>query len=231
MKVLVIESNDFRKNKIITMLEGLGWVLGAELDSFEQIGLYLNIHTPDLIIANMSLGSESVIQQFLVETMQKSIPVLFLVAFDDKEDYNYYLLNPFNPQGLKAAFHLLSNPVTDMPTPLTGIEVRDKQQKKIIPFEDILWIEVERNYCFIKTQNSRYGLIISLSKLMQTLDKRFIQIHRGCVVNSDHIDLVRMSQQEIKINNTVWVIGRLYKANVRDFLTKNQQTNIITIIR
>jgi DNA-binding LytR/AlgR family response regulator len=226
MKVIVIENDKIGKQQIRAMLVDINWTLLAIVGSIEEIHPYLKENTPDLIIVNMFLGTKNSHTDLLKQTKERNIPVLFIIPYNEKNTPSSesksinFVLSPFHQVGFKAVTSLLA---FNKPAQPTGIEIRDKQQqKKIIPFEDILWIEVERNYCFLKTQNSRYGLIKSLNKLMPLLDKRFVQIHRNCVVNTDCIDSVKIAQQELRVNKTLLPIGRLYKTNVLAFLAQQK---------
>jgi two-component system, LytTR family, response regulator LytT len=219
MKVLVVENSPSKKEKIIATIGDLEWTLLEAVSSLEQATAYLVGNTPDLIIANMFLGDETHIEGLLTATEKQNIPILFLMPSGTDAPYINFLLKPFHKQSLKAAASLLLPSIPLKTDKSVGIQVRGKQQqKKIIPLEEILWITVERNYCFLKTENNRYGLKTSLSQLMPLLDKRFMQIHRSCVVNSDYIDSVKISRQELRVKTTVLPVGRFYKNDVLTYL-------------
>jgi two-component system, LytTR family, response regulator LytT len=224
MKVLVVENEKTNQDKIVTMLSDLGWDLLKMVENIEQASAYLIECTPDLIIANMLLGNEPHLQALLVDAEKQNVPVLLLIPSDTEgQPYINFLLKPLHKQSLKAVANLVLPNILLKPIKPQGIEVRGKQQqKKTIPFEDILWISVERNYCFLKTDNSRYGLKTSLSQLLPLLDKRFIQIHRGCVVNTHYIDSVKISQQELRIKTTILPIGRLFKNELLIYLSERE---------
>jgi hypothetical protein len=180
---------------------------------------------PDLIIINDTITEKEESVLALIEEIKKSgINILFLnkidsllnisgIKYTDSEDYATLDKNIFNI----PSTNILDKPRSNH----QSIEVRGKQQQKIyIHFEQILWIDVERNYCFLKTEQDRYGLKISLSKLITLLDKRFLRIHRGCIVNSDYISSVQLSKQQLRVKNNVLMIGRLYKSELLNFLAE-----------
>lgn len=66
---------------------------------------------------------------------------------------------------------------------------------KLIPIQEVLWFEVQDKYITVATREGDSVIRISLRDLLAQLDaKMFWQVHRGTVVNSQHIDLAKRDE-------------------------------------
>ncbi|MCH4822810.1 response regulator transcription factor [Gramella lutea] len=67
------------------------------------------------------------------------------------------------------------------------IKHRDRMLK--ISLDDIQYIEADRNYCKVYSENKNYLLVTTLKEVEEKLiDRRFLRIHRSYIVNISHID-------------------------------------------
>ena len=64
---------------------------------------------------------------------------------------------------------------------------KGKVLKKVL-IDEIVYIEVEKKYCNIITENEKFVILISLTKIMELLDvTKFCRIHRNFIVNTSKI--------------------------------------------
>jgi two-component system LytT family response regulator len=78
---------------------------------------------------------------------------------------------------------------------------KGKTLKKIIT-EDIVYIEVEKKYCNIITDNDKFVILISLTKILELLDaSKFCRTHRNYIVNTEKI------MEIIPVDNVVVLTG------------------------
>jgi DNA-binding LytR/AlgR family response regulator len=66
---------------------------------------------------------------------------------------------------------------------------------KLIPVSEILWFEAEDKYITVATRDGDSIIRMPLRELLEQLDEQlFWQVHRGTVVNSQHIALARRDE-------------------------------------
>jgi DNA-binding LytR/AlgR family response regulator len=64
---------------------------------------------------------------------------------------------------------------------------KGKALKKVL-IEDIVYIEVEKKYCNIITENEKFVTLISLTKILEFLDaSKFCRTHRNYIVNTEKV--------------------------------------------
>ena len=66
------------------------------------------------------------------------------------------------------------------------------------------------------TANQNYEVNMSLNKFLDMVDKRFIQIHRACIVNSTKVNFYNWTDGLITFNNneTIKYCSKTYKNNI-----------------
>lgn len=85
---------------------------------------------------------------------------------------------------------------------------KDRKQIKVY-FDTILYIKSEKDYICIHCNDIKHLIKYSLITFHQLLDKRFIQIHRSYIINSDKI--TAFTKQDIEINKIEIPIGNSFK--------------------
>tara|TARA_R110001592_G_scaffold17935_11_gene75082 strand:- start:173 stop:1048 length:876 start_codon:yes stop_codon:yes gene_type:complete len=107
----------------------------------------------------------------------------------------------------------------DDKTPILNIKIGNK--RKIIPIENILWIEAD-DYC-VKVHtinNTNYTMRSTLKALENKLNTSFLRVHRKAIVNMQMIKEVNLSNSpKLMLNNNVEVpISKSNIKRVKDFL-------------
>jgi DNA-binding LytR/AlgR family response regulator len=125
---------------------------------------------------------------------------------------------------LKAVGKVQSPQMTSPPPPT---EPRDsyvyfKVDKKMIKtrIADILYIESIKDYVKVRTPDKEIITQQKISYLEESLPREtFLRIHRSFIINVDRVDAY--SATEIEIGKHSLPIGRNYKQEVLDALSKN----------
>ena len=223
IKILVVEDEMIIGAKISMFLTQLGYEVTGILPRAEEALLHIKDNTPDIILLDIQLkGDMNGIA--LANILQKDyeIPVIFLTANTDDNTFQLakaakpyaFLAKPFKKLDLQRALELTinlmatativkdENPVTEEnPIQILSdrIFVRYKRKMVKILFEDILYIEAERNYCRIITKDQSYLLTMPMKSLENKLPPALFQrIHRSYVVNLSHIE---------EVEDTIVVVG------------------------
>ncbi|WP_018620618.1 LytR/AlgR family response regulator transcription factor [Spirosoma luteum] len=225
MRILLIENDPEWAAALATMIESLGYQLMGTAHSLSLAEEMLKKQPPDLIIGDVLMNNSSVVE-FLQRIPTVHCPVIFATTCTDLVQYELagqrndtrYLIKPFHALTLRSAIDsVLRKPAP--PEVRKGVAVRGpNNQRVMVAFNTIHYIRVERNYCFLLAQNKKYALKISLAKLLQQLDGRFVQIHKGFCINGDYITRTDLSGNQLFINEEALPIGYNYRKKVVDFL-------------
>ena len=66
--------------------------------------------------------------------------------------------------------------------------IRDSGTVKVIPFDDIDWIDAAGDYMCVHALGETHIMRITMLELLNKLDdKQFVRIHRSTVVNIDRV--------------------------------------------
>jgi len=168
-------------------------------------------HTPDLLLLDVQMpGMDGF--DVLRAIGPTAVPALvFVTAYDRYALKAFethaldYLLKPFSDErfaevmtrvrnrlsekqladsGRRLASLLASRPAEE--TPAT-IVVREGSRTLVIPLDDIIWIEAEDYYVRLHMREKRTLVRLTLKKLADTLDQRFVRVHRSAIVNIHHV--------------------------------------------
>lgn len=89
-----------------------------------------------------------------------------------------------------------------------------------IYLKDILYIyrdTIERKLVIITT-NNKYLVSMTIQKLLEKLDKRFIQIHRACIVNNERVTLYNWNEGYFELDNAekVFMLSKSFRKDDKD---------------
>ncbi len=216
LKILIVEDEMLIGAKISLFLTELGYDVTAILPRAEEALLHLQENLPDIALLDVRLkGDMDGIA--LAELLQKqhNLPIIFLTANADDATFNLakatkpfaFLAKPFRKTELQRAIELTINRMEaeanngaaaapkaeEENTYLLDdrIFVRFKDRMVKIVFSDIRYVEADRNYCRVFTQNKEYLLTMPMKALEDKLPPaQFQRIHRSHIVNLAHVDEV-----------------------------------------
>ena len=107
-------------------------------------------------------------------------------------------------------------------TSVLNIKIGNK--RKIIPVDEVLWIEAD-DYCVkVHTTNQQcYTMRSSLKALSLKLDTNFLRVHRKAIANMTMIKELSLSQSPNLIlnDNTEVPVSKSHLKTVRDFLSNS----------
>lgn len=224
IKILVVEDEMIIGAKISMFLTELGYEVTGILPRAEEALFHIKDNTPDIILLDIQLkGDMNGISLANILQKEYQIPVIFLTANTDNSTFQLakeakpyaFLAKPFNKLDLQRALELTINLMTKSTVVKDGntaseetpiqilsdrIFVRYKRKMVKILFEDIIYVEAERNYCRIITTNKEY----ILSRPMKSLENKlpvahFQRIHRSYIVNLSRVE---------EVDDTFVVVGQ-----------------------
>ena len=172
--------------------------------------LFLDIHMPEMT------GIE------LMSALQHPPHVVFTTAYDQfaLDGYNLgvvdYLLKPIEyARFLQAVnkideFHGNRNPESSF-TYFNENHVYHK-----VYFEDVLYVESQKNYLKIVTRDKEIKILHSLMEMEKKLPNDFLRIHRSYIISKRHIEMVQSNK--IVVGGHSIPIGSSYRSKVNELI-------------
>lgn len=193
-----------------------------------EASMFLKNETVDLIFLDINLPDIS--GMHFLKSLSNPPKVIMTTAYPDYavESFEYdaivdYLVKPISFERFYKAINKVmrlennkSQSITkNAPSKSIYINV-DKTMHKI-SFNAVLYVESDRNYVTIVTENKKLSYIETLKKLAIKLDdERFLQAHKSFIVNTNKID--KIAGNELFIGEKRIPIGRTFKKEILDII-------------
>lgn len=215
IKILIVEDEMIIAAKISLQLTNLGYEVSGMVPRGEDALVHIKESVPDLILIDIQLKGKLDGIETAREIIQISkIPIIYLTANSDEATFNRakttkpaaFISKPFKQLDLQRAIELSisrmenngqdilfdTNSDNEKPFILSDrIFVRHKEKMIKIMVTDILYIEADRNYSRIFTQQKEYLLSVTLKTIEEKLSmKYFLRIHRSYLINIMLVDEV-----------------------------------------
>ena len=243
VKILVVEDDDTNLLTLEAALFNLGYADWLHADSSEAALEIIKSNKPDVILMDISIKGNLDGIGFAKAIKHLGVPVIFITGFDDAETHrkakvvnpNAYLVKPFNNLTLETAIdaatrsfvETVSTTEENFESPPSDVILKDcifikngTILQKVL-FADILWIKSEGNYSIIYTEQKKFAIRISLSRILERLpDVMFVRVHKRYSVQIALIDRIDTFYKELYIGKNNIPIGRTYKEQLLTFLNK-----------
>ncbi|GAB2628000.1 hypothetical protein GCM10027035_23190 [Emticicia sediminis] len=228
VKILIIEDDLVHSIFVESIIMESKYELVGSANTLEKGKAMIDGYKPDILIADVQF-QHSTIFELIKENDMKNISFVFMTGHLESDFYenaldvpqSTFIAKPFHKFTLLSALDLLVSkyPVVDTDQYIT---IRGLQQQVIkIPFYEITWLQSEGNYCFIHTTHQRkYTKKVSLTKLIQDLDNRFIMVHKGFAINTNFILRIDLGSKIINIQDAEIPIGRGFRKELNPFINK-----------
>ncbi|GGG38776.1 LytR/AlgR family response regulator transcription factor [Bizionia arctica] len=181
---------------------------------------FLNNHTVDLVFLDINLPDISGID--FIKTIKNPPAIIMTTAYPDYAVSSFeletivdYLVKPFSfDRFLKSINKAKERIEKTEKISENGLEEIlflnvDKTLHKI-ETNSIVYIESNRNYITVITDNKKLSYIDSLKNWIQKLpNNQFIQVHKSFIINRKYVE--KISGNEIYVQGNRIPIGRTYK--------------------
>ncbi len=231
--IYIVEDEPLYLRKIKRTIEELNYEIVAHSDNSDTAYIQVQDMKPDLMLVDINInGTMNGLQ--LVEKLQETheIPTIFVTSFNDKETFNRskelkpfaFITKPFEPSDLQRAIELAFVNVNQG----SRVDVSEKEPANYlvndsifaksghriekVPISDILYIEVENNYCTLHTSgDKKYVLRMNMEAVLDYLPEGFIRTHRKFSVNIHRIDSIDLQDSVVYVQGYSVGVGRAYK--------------------
>ncbi|WP_111309225.1 LytR/AlgR family response regulator transcription factor [Confluentibacter sediminis] len=210
VNVLIVEDTPAESDALVQVLTANNYTIVGVATSFKNaLELFYN-STVDIVVIDIFLNGNPDGISF-AETISispnASKPFVFLTSSTDRKIFERakltqpfsYLMKPFNELEILYALEMAVEKFYAQPDVFLGDQEdtiissqylfikKGKSLKKVI-ITDIIYIEVEEKYCNIITENEKFVILISLTKILKLLDTSiFCRTHRNYIVNTEKI--------------------------------------------
>lgn len=218
MKAIIIDDEPLARSVVKEYLESFPQIEIAEEcnDGFEGVKAIMQ-HHPDVIFLDIQMPKINGFE--MLELIEQPPAVIFTTAFDEYAIKAFethavdYLLKPFSKERFeKAVTKLLNQPNTvqqkqateeliqgknDVPSQNERIVVRISGKIKIIPVNQVQYIEASDDYVKIHTPEGGFLKNKTMSFYEQSLDPdQFVRTHRSYIVNIQEITRIDPYEKE-----------------------------------
>lgn len=236
IKILIVEDEMIIAAKISLHLTQLGYEVSGIIPRGEEAILHCKQSPPDLLLLDIHLNGtiDGIETATLLQAENIDIPIIYLTANADEGTFERakntspfaFISKPYKKLDLQRAIELVVSRLKANAGTLTisdneiapetpyilsdRIFVRHKNRMVKLYLKDILYIEAERSYCRILTNEIEYLLSMPLKVLAEKLaENNFFRIHRSYIVNLQQIDAI--AETHIVISKKAIPIGKSYK--------------------
>jgi DNA-binding LytR/AlgR family response regulator len=180
---------------------------------------FLNQESVDLVFLDINLPDMSGLD--FIKTVKNPPAIIMTTAYSEYAVGSFelativdYLVKPFSFDRFLRAINKAKDRI-EIPKPVSNENENsiflnvDKTLHKIV-LNNILYIESERNYITVVTENKKLSYIDSLKNWNEKLPKNvFIQVHKSFIVNTTFVS--KISGNTIYVKDNKIPIGRTYK--------------------
>lgn len=241
INVLVIEDNPLESEDLTSVLIQNGYhVVGVATNFNEALTLFY-ANAIDVVIIDIFLAGKPdgiIFAETINIVPNASKPFVFLTFSKDRQIFERaklthpfsFLLKPFNELEILYAVEMAVEKFYAQPNVFLNekdnavmsneyLFIKKKDSLKKIAVTDIVYIEVEERYCNVITENEKFVIQISLTKIMELLDPMlFSRTHRNFIVNTDKIEEVLVADNLIVLKgNHKVTLSDKYKDFIHKF--------------
>ncbi|NHF59462.1 response regulator transcription factor [Flavobacteriaceae bacterium TP-CH-4] len=228
-RILIVEDDMIIGANLSLQLTKLGYeVTGIESRGEAAIS-NVKEHIPDLLLLDINLkGSLDGIETAKAIRKYVDLPIIYLTANTDDATFEKakethpkaFITKPFNRLNLQRTIALvLEQPKEGSGTGRLHLDievlsdrffVRHHGKMEKLLFDEILYIEADRNYSTIFTAKGNYVLTSTLKTMEERLPTtQFVRVHRSYMVNLSNVDIV--ADHHLEIGRTVIPLSKSHK--------------------
>lgn len=218
MKVLVVEDEPLISEMIAKSLRLEGYQVEAAKTGEEGLEKIGEIN-PDLVLLDVLLpriDGWEVLTRMRDDQRTRSIPIIMLTALSDEKSKvqglrggaDDYVTKPFSSLELMARVEAVlkrSERSGHRDSTRSQIPARKGDKIYLINVDDINFVNIQREYTYLHTDNDRFLTNHTLSELEKMLDpSKFFRAHRGYIVNLQKVkEIIKVgtSSYELTMND------------------------------
>jgi len=240
MNCIAVDDEVLALKKIQRFADKIDYLnLLGTFDSALSTFSYLRENQVDLIFLDIQMDEFTGIQ--LLETLKNPPYIILTTAFDEyalkayELDVVDYLLKPipferFIKAVEKVYARFLKDNSQNKPIPQSNTQntpseeadytfIKSGNKTMKVYFNKILYIEGQRDYLQIHTEDNRIMTLLNFKKMQEMLDpQKFVRVHKSYIIAIDKIDYIE--NNAIKIKQKLIPVSSTYKVAFYNLLNK-----------
>jgi len=240
INVLIIEDTASESDELKKVLIKNNYNVVGIATSFQDALTQFYSKSVDIVIIDVFLNGKPDGISFAetITTVPTALkPFVFLTFSKDRQIFERakltqpfsFLMKPFNELEVLYAIEMAVEkfyygsaiPTMEQNVPITNdfLFVKKKNSLKKIFLKEIVYVEVEERYCNIITEEEKFMIQISLTKILKILENfNFTRTHRNYIVNTEKIIEIVLSDNLIVLQgNHKIVLSEKYKDFINQF--------------
>lgn len=196
IKCIITDDEPTARAGLLEYVEKIDFLaLVGECEDAIQLNNLLSTTQADLLFLDIEMPYMTGLQ--FLSSLSHAPKVVITSAYDRyaiegfERDVTDYLLKPVSFDRFLKSVNKVRNLLENEQRTLQAKHIfvkTDKHLKKIL-LNDILFVQSMENYVLIQTPSSREIVRMTLKQFTDLLPtKNFLQIHRSCVVNTNHVE-------------------------------------------
>ena len=237
MNILVVEDESIVAKDIQVCLRKLGYDVVGVVSSGEEAVEKAEEFDLDLIMMDIMLkGEMSGIEAAEIIRKKKSIPVIFLTAYTDRNTVDKaketepfgYIIKPFKEIDIQTAIEIalykhskemvvkqerdMYYSMVEKQDSVDMMFVKANQRLVKIKYSEIYFIEALKDYVVINTLERRYTIHSTMKDIESKMpEKDFIRVHRSFILRIDKIKEIDHSNVVLENDKKTVPVGGSYK--------------------
>lgn len=240
INILIIEDTKSESDALTEVLIANDYnIVGIATNYTEALTLFYQ-HKVDLVVIDVFLNGQPegiTFAETITITPSVAKPFVFLTSSKDRQIFERakltkpfsFLLKPFNELEVLYAIEMAVEKFYEQINVFVSEEdtvigndylfIKKNNTLKKVAIEDIIYIEVEERYCSIITQNEKFLVAVSLTKIISLLDaNKFARTHRNYIVNTNRITEIILADNLIVLEGNHRInLSDKYKDFIRKF--------------
>ncbi len=229
-RVLIVEDDMIIASNLSLQMTKEGYEVTGIESRGEEAVLHTRLNTPDVILMDINLkGRLNGIETVKNIQAEADIPIIYITANNDETTFEEarkthpfaFVDKPITMRELSRTLALATERLrvtrenaeikTEQIALLNDrIFIRHQGQMVKLLLKDILYVEADRNYSNLITENKSYVLATTLKEMQNHLPSaRFLRIHRSFLVNITKLDV--LADNHVEINRKVIPLSKTYK--------------------
>jgi len=235
-RIFIIEDDALIAQDLTSKLSKAGYEVLGNAPSGEEGLEQIEALKPDLVLMDIHLAGQIDGIATAQALLQKAtLPIIYLTDMQDDATFERarethpaaFLNKPFSPRELMRAIDLAfdnANQFEDQQKPPEAgllndsLFLKDKEAYKRVLLSEVLFVQAERSYCQIITQEKQYVLSMPMSTLSEKLPADvFVKVHRSYIVNLKKVS--GLYGNNLLINEHEVPLGKSYRQDILKQLT------------
>jgi len=235
INILIVEDNVLIADDMQMMLEDMGYMIAANVTSYEKAVEALANNSIDLALLDIQLATEKTGIDIGRHIREKyNIPFVFVTSNSDKDTINKakdvkpngYLVKPFEEKDLFTTIEITMSNFQDVESDSTegknkilknSIFIKEGHLYHKILYKDILYVKADNVYVEVYTKSKMYVLRSTLKDFLTRLPQdAFYRTSKSYIINIKHIQSI--NSRDVIINDQMIPISKEFKPIMQSIL-------------